>query len=334
MCGKEASKASVKTQDPKRRRCPASSGCLLRNRAGDSALRAARSPRAQGACVAGPRGRAGRSPGRLPGAPGAQAQDQEQQGRGQGQARGAEQLLQPRLQRGATHARGHVFRGPGLPRSGGGDSAAWRAFSAAHPRSGREAGLPRVLPGMSAGSRRLGIRVPGLPSPRSPHPRTPARSETVARLDRRPPGRSLKTGREEGPKREKGLGFPKSEPPETWRRGISVPSWQRVWLELPDPQPAPLRRDPACPRGGWDCPSGSGTGVSLGTTREPGGRGAELASALSRARLVTLHILFAFGERLLRPGFRRPGIGRELVTQRGTQPRKRRQKRPATAEQR
>lgn len=67
------------------------------------AIWVARGPRGPGR-MRGPGG-AGRPPGRLPGAPRAQAHHQEQQGREQGQARGAEELQQQGLQREAVCAR-------------------------------------------------------------------------------------------------------------------------------------------------------------------------------------------------------------------------------------
>lgn len=169
-----------------------------------------RSPRGPGRMrgrAAGPRGEVA---GRLPGAPAAQAQDQEQQGRGQGQARGAEERLQPGLQRGATHARRHVLRRPGgaaavgelltLSERRGGDSAA-RVLSGLRPaRSGPSGCLPSALPGMSRRGlpRSLGPKVPDSPPPHSPHPRAPPCSQTG----------SWKTGREEEPRGGRGWGFP------------------------------------------------------------------------------------------------------------------------------
>lgn len=55
---------------------------------------------------------------------------------------------------------------------------------------------------------RLGLKVPGLPPPpaHTPPTRTAPRGDRLA-----PPGGSWKMGREGGPKRGKGLGFPESE---------------------------------------------------------------------------------------------------------------------------
>lgn len=80
---------------------------------------------------------------------------------------------------------------------------------AALPRSARETGLqPAALQGTSPQAPEAGSqssRTPSAPGPSSTH--------AHARLgDRLPPGSSWKTGREEGPKRGKGLGFPESGP--------------------------------------------------------------------------------------------------------------------------
>lgn len=171
-------------------------------------------PGAQGACVARAAGPRGEVAGRLPGAPAAQAQDQEQQGRGQGQARGAEERLQPGLQREAAHARRHVLRRPvraaaagellTLSERRGGDFAA-RAVAGLRPLGPARAAaclpacLPSALPGMSRrGPRSLGPEVPDSPPPRNPHPRAPPCSQTV----------SWKTGREEEPSGGRGWDFP------------------------------------------------------------------------------------------------------------------------------
>lgn len=76
------------------------------------------------------------------------------------------------------------------------------------PRSARETGLLAALPGTSPQAPEAGSqssRTPSAPGPSSTHAHAPLG-------DRLPPGRSWKTGREEGPRRGQGLGFPESGP--------------------------------------------------------------------------------------------------------------------------